>query len=159
MDETLEYKLAAVNMVGEGEKSAGVTYKVGDPATPNITNVTLTNQGFKITWDAVGVGQPNYQVTHYKVYLTDTLEAPLGSSKAFQRVVDNNKASYTANIQVQPGQYYVWVSAENAFTEQPKLCASYVIVTVGGLEAPAGLTAVPGENTIQVSWNGLEDAA
>ena len=159
LDETLEYKLAAVNMVGEGEKSAGVTYKVGDPATPNITNVTLTNQGFKITWDAVGVGQPNYQVTHYKVYLTDTLEAPLGSSKAFQRVVDNNKASYTANIQVQPGQYYVWVSAENAFTEQPKLCASYVIVTVGGLEAPAGLTAVPGENTIQVSWNGLEDAA
>jgi fibronectin type 3 domain-containing protein len=144
---TYYFRVTAVNQAGEGQPSGGV------PATPRTVpeapaGLTATADNAKVTlsWKAPASdgGSP---VERYNLYLGTTAHftgrAPLAKVTGTAAVVTGLANGTT---------YYFRVTAVNQAGEgQPSNEVPATPLTVP--EAPAGLTATPGDSKVTLSWN------
>lgn len=138
-------KVRAVNGVGAGPESEGVTLVPGTPTAPDILDYSVGDQQITVRWG--NPTSPTGRLTSYRVYYTD-----LRDNSRYYENVDVNLHSITLN-QVENGvTYQVEVAAFNE-NGQGQLSQTLELMPGGKPGTPRELAAtVLGSDRVTLSW-------
>jgi hypothetical protein len=146
------YVITAVNAFGESPVSAEIsaTPVASAPAAPATVTATAGNGQVTLVWTVV----PG--ATSYNIYW---------SLSAGVSITNSTKIHNAGNPYVQTGltngiPYYYVVTAVNAIGESPASVqvTATPVSSASTLAAPTGITVIPGNNQITISWNPVSGA-
>jgi predicted phage tail protein len=143
---TYYFRVAAVNRVGEGQRSNEVkAIPVGVPGAPAGLTVSPGDARATLSWTAPGSdgGSP---VTGYNIYVATSADF-----KGATKIPRGTGTAVTVTGLVNGTTYYFRVTAVNRIGAGPASAAAKAVpVTVPG--APIGLSATPGKSKVTLRW-------
>jgi fibronectin type 3 domain-containing protein len=149
--QTYYYQVSAVNGIGEGNRSSeagATTWLLQVPSEPRNLVAASGDSMVDLSWNPP-ISDGNSSVSNYRIY-----RGVSSGGEAFL-VEIGNLTSYT-DLGLTGGQtYYYEVSAVNAIGEGNKSNEANATPSVGTTtpSAPRNLLAVPGDSSVDLSWN------
>lgn len=113
MGATYTYYVAALNNIGEGNRSneIEITIPLGMiPSVPENVNVELTENGIRISWDAPE-DHEDYEIEGYRIHRKS------GTNENFSDINTTSERSYTERTIQTNSTYYYSISAFNEYGE------------------------------------------
>ena len=151
---TYYYIVAAANALGEGSPStvasATPIAPVAVPSAPTGVSVVVGNTELTIEWDAVA------GATRYDLYWSTSTGVTVANGTHIAGVT----SPYVHTALVDGVTYYYVVTASNAIGNGPPSteASGAPAVPATGPAAPAGLTAMPGDGEVLLSWDPVAGA-